>query len=324
MLVLAHLSDIHLGPLPPAAIYHFLGKRFLGYVNWRWRRHVHRPEVLEAIISDLHLQSPDHIAVTGDLVNLALPAEFARAREWLKTLGPPEKVSVVPGNHDAYVRFRRAPGYELWSDYMSSNAAGRKFLPDDAGGFPFVRLLGDIALVGVCTARPNFPTVAAGQLGGRQLAAVASVLSRLHGANVARVLLIHHPPLPGMTSWRRGLHDAGELKRVLEEEGAELVLHGHDHRQSLKWVEWRDGAIPVVGVPSASAAAPLTKPMSPSAKPPGRYNLFRLGRAAKGWRIEMTGRGLTGDGGQVTQIENLVLLPAGGTAGEGLVSATGP
>ena len=58
---------------------------------------------LGTIVEAIKADKPDHLAVTGDLVNLALDAELELARLWLETLGRPEDVSVVPGNHDAYV-----------------------------------------------------------------------------------------------------------------------------------------------------------------------------------------------------------------------------
>ena len=64
-----------------------MSKRMLGYVNWhRGRKFVHRREILDIITSDVVEQNPDHIAVTGDLVNLGLPEEFLRAAEWLNDL----------------------------------------------------------------------------------------------------------------------------------------------------------------------------------------------------------------------------------------------
>src|SRR3984893_3119034 len=103
--VLAHLSDPHLPPLPVASGRELAGKRALGYLNWTRNRHkIHRREVLDAIVADMRARHPDHIAVTGDLVNLALKAEFAPAQAWLASLGTPDHVTVVPGNHDAYVR----------------------------------------------------------------------------------------------------------------------------------------------------------------------------------------------------------------------------
>ena len=78
---LAHLSDPHLPPLPAARLHELAGKRAFGYLNWTRNRHkYHRREVLDALVADMQAQRPDHIAVTGDLVNLALEAEFAPAR----------------------------------------------------------------------------------------------------------------------------------------------------------------------------------------------------------------------------------------------------
>src|ERR1051326_6221775 len=103
MFVLAHLSDPHLAPLPTPRLMELAGKRVLGYVNWRRRRQlIHRREVLDGLVQDLKARAPDHVAVTGDLVNISLPADFAPAGVWLATLGRPHDVTVGPGNHDAY------------------------------------------------------------------------------------------------------------------------------------------------------------------------------------------------------------------------------
>src|SRR3974390_2540466 len=104
-LLLAHVSDPHIPPLPRVRLRDLLGKRALGYTNWvRKRHHMHRAELLERIVEDVARSAPDHIAVTGDLVNLSLPKEYAPARAWLQRLGAPTHVTLVPGNHDAYVR----------------------------------------------------------------------------------------------------------------------------------------------------------------------------------------------------------------------------
>src|SRR5579863_1659945 len=102
---LAHLSDPHLPPLPVPRLPELAGKRLLGYLNWTRNRHrFHRRDVVDMLVSDLQAQVPDHVAITGDLVNLSLEAEFAAARAWLENIGTPERVTVIPGNHDAYVR----------------------------------------------------------------------------------------------------------------------------------------------------------------------------------------------------------------------------
>ena len=122
--VLAHLSDPHLGPLPPPRVRELASKRLLGYINWRRSRsHIHRADALDAITRDLRGERPDHVAVTGDLVNIALPAEFAHARRWLEGLGPPAEVSVVPGNHDAYVAAADLHRDPHWAPYMAGDDA---------------------------------------------------------------------------------------------------------------------------------------------------------------------------------------------------------
>src|SRR5687768_14674595 len=118
---LAHLSDVHLGPLPRPRSADLIGKRMFGFINWQRRRRQYSRHFLDRLMTDLAEQRPDHIAITGDLVNIALPEEFRLARAWLETIGSPETVTVVPGNHDAYVRLRRDPGLKRWDDYMRNN-----------------------------------------------------------------------------------------------------------------------------------------------------------------------------------------------------------
>src|SRR5438552_15712424 len=102
MFLLAHLSDPHLGPIPTPRVAELINKRGLGLINWYRKRHRHhRADVLGAIVADLQAQQPDHIAVTGDLVNISLDAEFARAAKWLDTLGQPRDGTPTPGKHQA-------------------------------------------------------------------------------------------------------------------------------------------------------------------------------------------------------------------------------
>src|SRR5690349_11870116 len=122
--VLAHLSDPHLGPLPRPRLTELIGKRAIGYVNW-WRKRgrIHQGAVLQRIVADLKAQTYDHLAVTGDLVNIALPAEYAPALTWLESLGPARDVTLVPGNHDAYVwEAARLPQTE-WARYLCGDDA---------------------------------------------------------------------------------------------------------------------------------------------------------------------------------------------------------
>lgn len=259
-----------------------MGKRVTGYVNWRRRRRfVHDMEVLAAIVADMQAQSPDHIAVTGDLANIALPGEYPRGRDWLERLGPPREVTLVPGNHDIYVR--EAAGYAVrqWGAHMAGD--------DGTGGFPAVRRRGPLALIGLSSGVPTAPFLATGWLGPTQLAGLALRLRELKAENLFRVVLIHHPPVSQAGRHKR-LLDAPVLMRVLAEHGAELLLHGHDHVDMLNWLPGPDGAsVPAVGVPSASAAPG-------EAKDAAAYHLYRIGGSAGAWSCEMIVRGVAADG----------------------------
>jgi len=295
-ITLAQLSDVHLAPVRGLALRHLNVKRGLGYLNWqRGRRHVHRRDALDLVVADLKAQRPDHIAVTGDLINLALPAEFEAARAWLEGLGRPDKVTVIPGNHDIYTHLGSDPGIERWADYMRGDAAV------DGVRFPFVRRIGPAALIALNSAVPTPPFVAAGELGERQIAALGEILARTRAEGLIRVVLIHHPPLPGQAPPRRALRDAAELKRVLAQHGAELILHGHNHRDNHLDFEWSNGRIPVVGVASGSAAR------GHKGEHLGRYNLVRIARVNGALHIELTTRGLDPSASRVEQIGRKLL-----------------
>jgi 3',5'-cyclic AMP phosphodiesterase CpdA len=164
-----------------------------------------------------------------------------------------------------------------------------------------VRRAGPLALIGVNSAIPTRPLVAAGRVGRDQFATLRDCLVRLSNEKLMRVVLIHHPPLPGQTAPRRALQDAAELADVLSECGAELVLHGHNHRDSLLWHPSREKPVPVVGVASGSAAR------THGPEPLGRYNLFRFEPGG----IEMVVRGITdASRGQVVEIARARLQPA--------------
>jgi 3',5'-cyclic AMP phosphodiesterase CpdA len=277
---LAHLSDPHLPPMPRARLSELAGKRAFGYLNWtRNRRKYYRREVLDALVADMQAQSPDHIAVTGDLVNLALEAEFAPAQAWLKSVGEPHLVTTIPGNHDAYVRRTRHRFVESFGDYLSG---------DEATGntFPFLRRRGPIALIGLSSAVPTPPLMATGTLGRGQRDALERLLTNLAGEDAFRVLLVHHPLRSDSRPKR--LTDSKPLLALLKKHGVDLVLHGHDHVHSTMWFDGPDGKIPSIGVPAASA---LARGRHPAAA----YNLYEIERDGNGWRCEQISRGIDSD-----------------------------
>jgi 3',5'-cyclic AMP phosphodiesterase CpdA len=281
MFTLAHLSDPHLAPLPKPRIGELIGKRLTGYINWqRKRRFIHDSGVLAKITADMKAQAPDHIAVTGDIVNIALPDEFVHGRQWLESLGSPQDVSFVPGNHDAYVADGVIFADRAWRAYMSED--------DETAAFPYLRRRGAVALIGVTTGVPSPPFFATGFLGFEQLAALAVSLDEAKADNLFRVVMIHHPPVSEAGRHKR-LLDAKILLHVIGEHGAELVIHGHDHLHMLNWLDGPDGSkVPAVGVPPASAAWGTSKDAA-------AYNLYAIGGQPGAWTCEMISRGIDTD-----------------------------
>jgi 3',5'-cyclic AMP phosphodiesterase CpdA len=287
MFTLAHLSDLHLPlppPLPGAPRWRALAsKRILGYLSYRLKRKmVHDAAVLAALVDDLRQHAPDHIAITGDLTNIALPEEFTTTARWLGALASSEALTVIPGNHDAYVAVPWQHSLERWSAYMSDPAAPIR----DDRGFPFVRRRGEIALVGVSSACPSPLHCATGRVGAEQLARLGGLLEQLGAESLFRVVLIHHPPIAGMMTHRKRLIDQAAFRSVIEHAGAELVLHGHHHRFTVDELVTPKGKAPVIGVPSGSAR-------HFAGHEHASYHLCRLSAATgRRWQLAVEVRGL--------------------------------
>jgi 3',5'-cyclic AMP phosphodiesterase CpdA len=262
-----------------------MDKRILGYLSWRHRRRrEHRGDVLDALRADLHAEHPDHIAVTGDLTHIGLPQEFREAADWLAGLGPAQDVTVVPGNHDAYVREPWQRTFAQWSAYMRSDdadAAGSAGGADAA--FPSLRVRRHVALIGLSTALPSAPFFATGRLGERQLASLERLLAQTGAAGLFRIVLLHHPPGRHTVRWRKSLRDGAALRDVLARQGAELTLHGHAHFSAATYLDGARARNLAIGVPSASA-------IGKHADRHATYHVYRIRREGEGWRLRVAVR----------------------------------
>jgi 3',5'-cyclic AMP phosphodiesterase CpdA len=249
---LAHLSDIHYLARLDVPVHRFLNKRITGYVNLRFLRSFqHDAGMLDQVVAALRAADPDHLAITGDLTNLSLGIEFAELRQMLERLEmPPERITVVPGNHDRYTRGadrdHRMMAY--LAPYMRSDTAS----PHD---FPVVRVRDGVALIGLDTALSRPPLVAGGRVGPDQLDRFADVLSRDDVHDAFPVLLLHHPPFRRsrhlIGPWLNGLSDYPDLYRILSGRSA-LLLHGHLHRNCYLHRTENGTRWQVVGVASAT------------------------------------------------------------------------
>jgi 3',5'-cyclic AMP phosphodiesterase CpdA len=270
---LAHVTDPHFrGPrgFPGARPGELFGKRAVGYLNLAVNRvRKHKMDLLEDMRVDVRAQAPDHLAMTGDLSNIALTSEWRSALAWLDLSGvAPDAISVIPGNHDAYVpevvatrEFER-----LFAPYQTSDLDRE----GEAAHYPFVQIREPLALIGVSSAVPTGDLGAWGRIGEAQLARLETILTAPELRGLARVVLVHHPPVLHKDGEHRNLRDRDALGAVLLRAGAELVLHGHDHQDSRDQLPGPGGArIPIIGAGSASYAG------GPERR--ARYSIYEFG-----------------------------------------------
>lgn len=256
---IAHFSDLHVLALDGVSAGRFFNKRVTGLLNLRLKRsHKHRTGHVRAVAREITRARIDHVAITGDMTNLALDEEFKAVRNLLEVeLGLlPEQISAVPGNHDLYTRgaMRDQRFAKHFHDYIASD------LPElsadiPLGRFPFVKLRGAVAIIGLSSAVPRLPLVASGEIGRAQLEALRRILGHAEVKSRVPVILIHHPihnPPSRFKTFMRGLWDADSLIEELAALHRGVLLHGHLHVRRQSVLGTPAGELLSVGATSAS------------------------------------------------------------------------
>jgi 3',5'-cyclic AMP phosphodiesterase CpdA len=274
-----HLSDFHLCRVKDAKLPALFNKRLLSVIAWYLHRAKENlPRVLAPLAQAIQSRSWDQLVVTGDLSHLGLQEELAMARRFLARLAPAEKLFVVPGNHDALVD-ALSPHSPLWVAQANGSAADLGRGNDMAAkGFPLVRVQGRVAFIGLSSAQPTLPFSARGRLGETQRINLARHLMRYGAQGFFRVVAVHHPVLAGQLARRKQLADREALAKILQRHGAELVLHGHAHRDLRGALQGSTGTIPVFGIPSASSVH-----LAPTRR--ACFRRFSVSPTAEGWEI---------------------------------------
>ena len=295
MTLIAHLSDIHLSPLPNVHWQDLLSKRITGYLNWKLKRkNQMQANTLEPLVEHLKSKNPNLTAITGDIVNLSLDAEFEQARKWIEKHFKPEKTCLIPGNHDVYLKGALAKFQSSFGDYAKGEMI-------DNEPFPYVKRLKDVAIISCSSAVPTMPFMAYGEFDVAQALRLSKTLKTLKKANYFRIVLIHHPVVDlAAEKFRKGLHGSKRFQQIIKENGAELVLHGHTHKSSVSAITGvknggNGGETPVIGVASASANAI-------HGDDPARYNLFKIKRLGDNrWSCNMSEFGYQRIGNEIVE-----------------------
>ncbi len=277
MFSLAHISDTHLGPMPKLGWTDYFTKRVTGYINWQHNRaREFSPDVLRHLTDHMTSASPGHIVVTGDLVNLALHEEIARAKLWLEALGTGQDISVICGNHDAYIKGMLEVAIDAWQNYLIGDD-GVKVKNNTS--FPLLRRRGPCSIISVNTALPTKPFDATGLFDQKQAEKMEKLLQQ--EKDNCRVILIHHPPFANATDHAKRLIGEELFRDVVKKTSAELVLHGHTHLDTTTLIEGLDKSVPVVCVPAAGQA-------TGGRKPAAHYNWFEIEADGERWAISQS------------------------------------
>jgi 3',5'-cyclic AMP phosphodiesterase CpdA len=276
MFRLAHVTDPHFRGFREIRPLDFASKRAVGLANLVVNRgRKHKMDLLEDLRRDLRAVAPDHLALTGDLSNVSIMGEWRVALAWLDLCGlAPDAVTVIPGNHDAYVAqvVEERTFEKLFAAYQTSDVDTDL----DSSYYPFVQIRDNVALVGVSSAVATGDLGAWGRVGDSQLERLEAVLRLPELAGLLRVVLLHHPPVVHKGGEHRNLQDREAFATVLARAGADLVLHGHDHQDERADLPGPDGRlIPIVGGGSASYAG------GPDRR--ARYNVFEIDGGSITW-----------------------------------------
>ncbi len=266
---IAQISDLHVLDLEAVHIRDFMNKRLTGGLNLlTGRRNAHPIEVMERLVEDLSVQAPDHVVVTGDVTNLSLPGEFQRASRLLRTLGGYDRLTVIPGNHDIYTA--GAQRQRRFESYFGHLLFGPDASEDD-WIFPAVKDLGNVVIVGLCSALPTAPMMAWGRVGAEQLKRVREKLAGLEQPKRFTIGLVHHNlhKHGGWTESMSWLRDRDEVVSTLLSLDFDMLLHGHTHKAHRFSVS-RDGhTMYVIG--SGSSTWNSSNPSHVA-----RYNLYQI------------------------------------------------
>jgi len=274
---IGHISDLHVLHLENLKPRDFLSKRFVGGINLlRHRAGAHSVGVVRHALRRLEELNVDHICISGDLTNLALPSEFEAARGLVDEIRDAStRVSLVPGNHDYYTigaaRDRRFETF--FAPYLTSDLA----VYQQASGYPFCHLRGEVAIIGMNSGVPSPPLMAYGEIEEEELMALDALLSDPALDGKFKILMVHHPLLPfqyAKIQSSRHLVNAEALLRILRTNAVDLAIHGHNHHFSITQIPHLKGSGDLVVCEAGSTSN--QSPSSPEFA--GSFNIFDIER----------------------------------------------
>jgi 3',5'-cyclic AMP phosphodiesterase CpdA len=220
---IVHVSDIHFWQYEFNPL-RLLSKRLVGMaslVAGRARRF--RLEGVPRLVERVLGLKPDHILITGDLTTTALPGEFKAARAALaRWLDDPNRVTIVPGNHDRYTLW--AHRTRRFERYFAAYAPRHSY--------PWLRRIDPVtAILGLDPTRSGIS--ARGKLPRDQLREAERLVADAGGL-LKRLLIACHYPVWTPSGFarelaRKSLINAGQVGAWLGTIGPHVYCCGHIH-----------------------------------------------------------------------------------------------
>jgi 3',5'-cyclic-AMP phosphodiesterase len=222
---IAHLSDVHMLDARPKRDRsgYSMGHRFLSL--GRPLDAVGRRTKLTRALSSARRVGADHVVISGDLTEIGSPGEFECLAETLHDSGvSPERVTLVPGNHDLYT------SADAWTRALEGPLAAYRATSASEPG-RIVECAG-VRLLPLDVARYQPVTRSAGWIDEHTLDLVHRRGADPGLGDRPLVVVQHHPPFVRATQawqWVDGLLGAARLMSILEAFRHLFVLHGHLH-----------------------------------------------------------------------------------------------
>ncbi len=239
---LAHLSDLHFSNWDwnPAQ---FFSKRWLGNLNFLFgRRRIFSHDRLALLPAFYKKQGISHVIITGDLSTTSAPAEFQKAKEFVRSLEA-EGLTVlcIPGNHDQYTR--EAYKNQLFYDYFPTTWDSKSSYNLKEHGMSALKISDSWWLVGLDTALATSWFFSSGYFSENTEKNLIDFLSKLPKGE--QVILFSHFPFFQHETPRKRLQRGDALRQILERfPQVKIYCHGHTHRQCL--ADLRASQLPII------------------------------------------------------------------------------
>lgn len=165
----------------------------------------HIPSLATRVVDEVNELAPDALVVTGDLTDMGFKPEYTVAQRLLSRMQV-ERMLVLPGNHDA-----RNVGDLHFEEAFGARSRDLAFR--------------GVRIIGIDSSEPDLDN---GRVGRERYRWIEECFA---DPDEFKIVAIHHHllPVPGTGRERNIVYDAGDLLRVLNGSGCNMVLCGHKH-----------------------------------------------------------------------------------------------